>query len=72
MDNQTFNTNVKSLGPAKHISPLNHTIFIDDCMRILYSVAINDCNRYIDGREKPVTFEQAGPRKEIFFNPQET
>lgn len=72
MDNQTFNTNVKSLGPAKYISPLEHTIFIDDCMRILYSVAINDCKKYIDGREKPVTFEQAGPRKEIFFNPQET
>ena len=72
MGNQTFNTKVKSLGPGKHASPLEHTIFIDDCMRILYSVAINDCNRYIDGTEKPVTFEQAGPRKQIFFNPLKT
>lgn len=72
MDEQTLNTTVRSLGPAEYQSPLKHTKFVDDSMRILYSISLQDYYRYTQKRETPPTFEQAGPRKDIYFDPQKT
>lgn len=68
MDKHTLNTTVRYLGHAKYQSPLKRTKFIDDSMRILYSISLADYNQYVRKRETPATFEQAGPRKHIYFD----
>lgn len=72
MDEQTFNTTVISLGPPKYKSPLKHSRFTDDNTRILYTVSLQDYDKYMQRSEIPPAFEQAGPRKEIYFDPQKT
>ena len=71
---------VTSLGKGGVVSPLNrtHSIdspvykFIDDSERILYDVSIEYFNKFRLTDELPVTFEKAGPREKIFFEPAKT
>ena len=61
---------VRSLGPAGHASPLRGdkaVVFIDDANRVRYQ------RRTGPGiEESSVTFEDAGAREQIFFDPAET
>jgi 6-phosphofructokinase 1 len=71
---------VSSLGKGGVVSPLKHTDrtdspvykFIDDSERILYDVSIEYFNKLRVSDEMPVTFEKAGPREKIFFEPAKT
>jgi 6-phosphofructokinase 1 len=71
---------VSSLGRGGVISPLKHTHqtdspvyqFVDDSERILYDVSLSNFNRCQERGEIPVTFEKAGPRERIFFEPAKT
>ncbi len=56
-------TMIKTLGPAKIPSPLNHAKFTSDDLKILNS-PFNYNGKVPDGM-----FETAGPRKKIYFDP---
>jgi 6-phosphofructokinase 1 len=71
---------VTSLGKGGVVSPLKHTQraespvykFVDDSERILYDASLENFNRCKDTGEMPVSFEKAGPRESIFFEPAKT
>jgi 6-phosphofructokinase 1 len=62
------------VSPLKHIqhpqSPVNN--FVDDSERILSDVSLEHFNKCRETGEVPVTFEKAGPRENIFFEPAKT
>ncbi|HBD94783.1 MAG: diphosphate--fructose-6-phosphate 1-phosphotransferase [Spirochaetes bacterium GWF1_31_7] len=76
-----FDLNIKNHGKSKYESPLNRVImstedhkmsFVTDEERIL---VINSQNEYEEWKKKGIqipSFEKAGPREKIFFEPGET
>jgi 6-phosphofructokinase 1 len=71
---------VKSLGKGGVVSPLKHTHrkdnpvykFVDDSERILYDVTLDNFIRHAEKGINPVSFEKAGPRENIYFEPAKT
>lgn len=71
---------VPSLGTGNVVSPLKHTQridspvykFVNENERILYDVSIDNFNRCRETGEIPISFEKAGPRETIFFEPAKT
>jgi 6-phosphofructokinase 1 len=71
-----INTSVMTLGPAKLTSPLKLREsqngagrFVSNEERILANIVENDVMKAASGRKKLVSFERAGPRNNIFFDP---
>lgn len=71
-----FDTEIETLGPAKIPSMiLNETsgtseeIFKSDDDRILIDVTASNVARQIQAHQTPPTFELAGPRKTLYFDP---
>jgi 6-phosphofructokinase 1 len=71
---------VTSLGKGGVISPLKNTQradspvykFVSDSERILYDVSLENFNKCVETGEIPVSFEKAGPRENIYFEPAKT
>ena len=71
---------VSSLGKGGVVSPLKHTRcienpvykFVDDTERILYDVSLHNFKKCLGTGELPVSFEKAGPRENIYFEPAKT
>ena len=71
---------VSSLGKGGVISPLKHTRrienpvykFVDDNERILYDVSLDNHKKCVETGELPVSFEKAGPKEIIYFEPAKT
>jgi 6-phosphofructokinase 1 len=71
---------VTSLGKGNVESPLKHSRrvespifkFVNDSERILYDVSLENFMRARKTGENPVSFEKAGPRENIFFEPAKT
>jgi 6-phosphofructokinase 1 len=71
---------IKSLGKAKTRSPLKQSVrnysphykFTDDSERILYDASLNNFTHCADTGVVPLSFEKAGPRVSIFFEPAKT
>ena len=71
---------VESLGKGGVVSPLKHTYraeskiykFINDADRILYDVSHENFDNCRKTGEIPVSFEKAGPRENLFFEPAKT
>jgi 6-phosphofructokinase 1 len=71
---------VTSLGTGGVISPLKHTQraispvyrFTDDTDRIIHDVTLEHFNQFKNSGEAPVSFEKAGPKENIFFEPAKT
>jgi 6-phosphofructokinase 1 len=71
---------VASLGKAGVVSPLKHTRrvdnpvykFVDDNERILYDVSLDYFKKCLKNGDVPVTFEKAGPKENIYFEPAKT
>jgi 6-phosphofructokinase 1 len=71
---------VSSLGKGGVVSPLKHTRrvenpvykFVDDSERILYDVSLDNFKKCITTGELPISFEKAGPRENIYFEPAKT
>jgi len=69
-----------SLGNANVITPLKQVQrndspvykFVRDDERILYDVTVENFNRCKESGEIPVSFEKAGPKENIFFEPAKT
>ncbi|MGQ9629811.1 MAG: ATP-dependent 6-phosphofructokinase [bacterium] len=67
-----MNTTIKNLGERRFISPLKVASFVKDTDRTLYDVRLDYIKGLRETGEEPISFEVAGPRKEIFFDPKET
>ena len=46
--------------------------FVSDDERILYDVSLEHFNKYVKSGKVPVSFEKAGPKENIFFEPAKT
>ncbi len=63
---------VKKLGEAKIINPIkmhSDINYINENDRILETISLKFNQKYFKESEIPSSFEQAGPRKKIYFNP---
>lgn len=71
---------VSTLGKGGITSPLRHTHrtenpvykFVDDSERILYDVSLENFRKCHETGEQPVSFEKAGPKENIYFEPAKT
>jgi 6-phosphofructokinase 1 len=68
-----MDTSIKSLGPCEHISPLRHiggveVNFRTDEDRVLFDHTL-DLDEPRDRTNTALSFEAAGPREKLFFNP---
>jgi 6-phosphofructokinase 1 len=71
---------VTSLGKGRVVSPLkkNQRLdspiykFVNDTERILYDVSLENFNNCRETGETPISFEKAGPRESIYFEPAKT
>lgn len=74
MNDYEFHTEIPTLGPAKIDSPIKSNSksaktnkrFVSDESRIIVDVEINKLN---PDKTKVVSFDQAGPREKIYFDP---
>jgi 6-phosphofructokinase 1 len=74
--NEQIDTSIMTLGPAKIPSPLEARAeegeprcFVLDEERILVNVFENDVMAAVKNGKKPLSFERAGPRRKIYFDP---
>ena len=72
-----FNTDIPTLGEAKIISPLKRRVkpgepeklFVSDKERIIVDVQLDRLEERHQKKKKIISFDQAGPREKIFFDP---
>ncbi|MDD2897862.1 MAG: ATP-dependent 6-phosphofructokinase [Desulfuromonadaceae bacterium] len=57
------------LGENLHQSPMSAQCFCDDYERLLYHSSFDEIQQRIADNRAPLSFEVAGPRKKIFFDP---
>ncbi len=67
-------TQVRTLGPADHPSPLGYRDehgphFVNEADRVVLNVSQADACRYLEDGQVPPAFETAGPRRRLFFDP---
>lgn len=74
--NQRIDTSIMTLGPAKIPSPIEHRAredearsFVKDEERVLVNIFESRVTAVMEAGEKPVSFERAGPRRRIYFDP---
>jgi 6-phosphofructokinase 1 len=68
-----IDTTVQSLGKPSIESPVQGTtIFVDDSERVVIDTSLAFFNRCASGDAAPLSFELAGPRRRIFFDPSKT
>ncbi|MGD2062231.1 MAG: ATP-dependent 6-phosphofructokinase [Nitrospirota bacterium] len=60
---------IRQLGPCRIDSPVRTTEFISDEERVLYNVFRQGLRPYQERGEEFPGFEQAGPRRKIYFDP---
>jgi 6-phosphofructokinase 1 len=60
---------VPHLGECKVDSPMNGFRFTENNEHILYHSNLADIKQYIENGSEPPSFEAAGPREKIFFDP---
>jgi len=70
-------TAIPSLGPCQFPSPLTRSgqadaYFRGDAERILFNDTLDSFNQAVAANEVPPSFEVAGPRSKIFFDPRKT
>lgn len=67
VQNGSPNTHIRTLGTSHFASPLQsqRDVFVEDSSRVLLASMLDEL------QNPPITFELAGPRRTIFFNPAE-
>jgi 6-phosphofructokinase 1 len=60
---------IQTLGECTIPSPMQTPQFVGDEERILYHAALSDIQEYLGSGKQPPSFEMAGPRRQIFFDP---
>ncbi|PKN83319.1 MAG: diphosphate--fructose-6-phosphate 1-phosphotransferase [Deltaproteobacteria bacterium HGW-Deltaproteobacteria-1] len=63
---------IANLGSCQVDSPLNISNYVNDHDRILFHARLADYAQIKDSAGKPLSIEPAGPRKKIFFDPDQT
>ncbi len=61
---------IQKLGECTLSSPLKRVDFLDEDDHVLYNRKLEDLTAYLDKNEVPPSFEEAGPREKIFFDPE--
>jgi 6-phosphofructokinase 1 len=64
-----FSVEVKSLGPCDKPSPVRYRSFVTDSGRVLYDLDAARIAEKVKQGKKLITFEEAGPRECVFFDP---
>lgn len=72
--------NIKSLGKCNVLSPLKLSSknekglfnYVNDSERVLYETSLSSFEKYKESGEPPISFERAGPREQLFFDPSKT
>lgn len=67
-----LDTEVYSLGECKYDSPLDIPQFIDEGKKVIIDVEYDTVENAFKSEGKTPAFENAGPRKKIFFDPETT
>jgi len=74
--NEHIETSIMTLGEAKITSPIKarknadgNRRFVSDQERILVNIVESEVMKAAKGRKKLISFERAGPRSKIFFDP---
>lgn len=70
--NEEIDTKIPHLGEAKVDSPLAYTErghFVSDTDRVLVRVSVSAFESCVSNRTTPLSFELAGPRRKIYFDP---
>jgi len=60
---------IDSLGTRTISSPVRHLRFVDDGSRVVYDTAAERVANRLEETGQLVTFEEAGPREKLFFDP---
>jgi 6-phosphofructokinase 1 len=61
---------VAALGPASHASPLRYPqLFVDEADRVLLASTVSQAAPFIDSSRPLPSFEPAGPRRQLYFDP---
>jgi 6-phosphofructokinase 1 len=68
---QASELTVSMLGPCRFPSPLRERAhqFVDEASRVLVSADARDLQPFLQTRQMPPSFELAGPRPSLFFDP---
>jgi len=70
---EKIDTTIQSLGKATVESPVRGTaIFVEDSDRVLVDTSMAFFQKCSGGNAEPTSFELAGPRRKIFFDPSKT
>ncbi|MGM0425983.1 MAG: ATP-dependent 6-phosphofructokinase [Thermodesulfobacteriota bacterium] len=70
----TFNSidfQIPRLGPGRIPSPMSHIPFVEDNERVLYHSSLEAAKAAFSAHGTMPSFEMAGPRKHIFFDPED-
>lgn len=65
-----FETEIPTLGPCEIANPTHYRRFTTDHQRVLYNKSVGDVIERLDAGRRPLSFEEAGPREKIFFEPE--
>jgi 6-phosphofructokinase 1 len=64
-----INFEVSRLGEGRIPSPLKETYFVKDDERILFHSGFSETKEYFESGKSAPSFEKAGPREKIYFDP---
>ena len=64
-----LNFEILRLGEGRIPSPLKGVCFVKDHERVIFHSGLSEVNEYIEGAKPIPSFEKAGPREKIYFDP---
>jgi 6-phosphofructokinase 1 len=70
--NSSLDFTISVLGEPTIPSPVNVSYFVSDAKRLLFNVYLDEYDSILSPNGKPLSFEVAGPRERIFFDPSKT
>ncbi len=74
MEKIDFDFTIKNLGKPIYFSPIQNINFIKDNEKILYDIGYEEVKTAISNNDEKslIVFERAGPRENLFFDPEKT
>ena len=72
MNMETYDFTIQDLGDRTLPSPVNVSYFTPDSKRVLYNIYLEHYKDFTTLEGVPLSFEVAGPREKVFFDPVQT
>jgi 6-phosphofructokinase 1 len=69
MDDENLNLEISRLGESRIPSPMRAVRFVNDHEHVLYHSNFKKIESFLEGGTAPPSFELAGPREKIYFDP---